>query len=384
MRMNASYEFSVDRCMPDVSGGRSLPEVLDSLCEAVNNNAMLILLTGQTASIRNHILQKLGPALRASRAEYCLLNDEYASLETEEELYQGLAKGFCLEEKPFELLEDLVERVEHFIEVAMSEKKLIVVSGNNSDAYATGVLAALLQLASSHKGLCLVLAGEESLLDSINAFHTQSFSHCHINLADFSGDEVVEFSSAPVRAIRKPAMRLPDGLSIQHLSGMAIAILFTVVVVLFYPHENMNTENVSVMQSPEPVGQVLLTEPVMPNSEQPINVPVEPGLVHYSDQERFLLGQRSDDVALQLAILSSEQSASEFIAEQEAAQQQQLHYYQRGRDEKIAWVVVYGSYPDKATALEVLDTLPPSLRKGSPWPRPFADIQQDIRNRTLL
>lgn len=369
MLMNTSQKSLRDDC------------VLNLVFDAINDNARLILLTGQTASARNHILQRWAQGFREAGAEYCLLSDEYSVLETEEELYRGLAKGFCLEDKPLELLEDLVERVEHFIEVAISEDRLIVIAGGGSHDHATGVLADLLQLASSHKGLRLILSGEESLLESIDTFHTESFGHHHINLADFSGDEFMELSSPPLVNVRKTALRLPDGLSVKHLLGMAVAILFTVAVILFYPDDHMNTETSSIAQPPAPMREVMSAEPVIPDAGQPVSLPVEPDPVYYSDQEQLLLEQSPDSLALQVAILSSEQAASEFIAGQEVTEQQLLHYYQRGRDEKVVWVVVYGNYADKSAAMTALETLPSSLRKASPWPRPFADIQQDIKNR---
>lgn len=424
--------------------GAGRREALDSLLNEINHQRDLVIFTGQTGSGRSFLLKKLGNILRESRTEYCLLDEDCTVLETEEELYKAIAAGFGLEDKPLELLDDLVERVEHFIDVSIDEQRRIVIAVDDARQHTQEVVAALIQLVGSHKGLTLVLAGEDSLIEFIEGFHTGALSQCHHSLKALSADEIGDFVSEQAAATgislkipvddqdemeaifgrtggnlkllmrevhtRVPALkrknpatvRLPDGLPVKHLAAMAITVLFIVAVIIFYPEDktvsggspDQSSAAVDISASSDVNKNPDVDRAVTPLELTPVELAAEPenpapvdpaepsqNAPAYSSAEQALLAAPPDHVALQVVILSSEQSALDFIAAQEPVHQQQLSYYRRGGSDKVVMVIVYGNYPDKASALAAVETLSPTLKSGSPWPRPFSDIQRDITNR---
>ena len=49
----------------------------------------------------------------------------------------------------------------------------------------------------------------------------------------------------------------------------------------------------------------------------------------------------------------------------------------QGRDYHV---LVQGDYPNREAARVAIADLPAALRRGGPWPRPFADVQREVRS----
>jgi DamX protein len=54
-------------------------------------------------------------------------------------------------------------------------------------------------------------------------------------------------------------------------------------------------------------------------------------------------------------------------------------WFVTAHQDKPWYVVVYGMYPDKASARAAIETLPEALRAGSPWPRTVASVVDNAR-----
>ena len=54
-------------------------------------------------------------------------------------------------------------------------------------------------------------------------------------------------------------------------------------------------------------------------------------------------------------------------------------WFLTSHEDKPWYVVVYGIYPDNASARAAIRTLPDSLRAGSPWPRSVASVVESAR-----
>jgi DamX protein len=97
-----------------------------------------------------------------------------------------------------------------------------------------------------------------------------------------------------------------------------------------------------------------------------------PGL---SAAERELLAKSPESYTVQLLGSHSETNVKNFIAGTDAP----LSYFESRYQDRPWFVVVHGSYPDRATAREAIDRLPVTLRELQPWARNLSDIQADIR-----
>ena len=54
-------------------------------------------------------------------------------------------------------------------------------------------------------------------------------------------------------------------------------------------------------------------------------------------------------------------------------------WFVTSHEDKPWYVVVYGMYPDNASARSAIKTLPEGLRAGSPWPRSVASVVESAR-----
>lgn len=96
-------------------------------------------------------------------------------------------------------------------------------------------------------------------------------------------------------------------------------------------------------------------------------------------REDWLLTQPGDRFTLQLLGSRSESSLQSFIARHKLDVDEAAYY--RGLHQGTAWyVLIYGSYPDKASALAARDKLPAPIRSGKPWPRSLESVQTAIRD----
>jgi DamX protein len=83
--------------------------------------------------------------------------------------------------------------------------------------------------------------------------------------------------------------------------------------------------------------------------------------------------QPPDHYTIQLLGARDRDAGEAFIARHGLGDQARVVTSQyRGRP----WqVVIHGSYPSRAAAVEAMERLPADLRRGGPWPRTFASLQ---------
>jgi septal ring-binding cell division protein DamX len=90
----------------------------------------------------------------------------------------------------------------------------------------------------------------------------------------------------------------------------------------------------------------------------------------------WLWAQDPSHYTLQLLAGRNEQAVQQFIARHRLAGQ--AVFYQTTREDKPWFVVVMGSFADRARALSARDKLSADLRQQSPWPRAFSEIHADL------
>jgi len=60
----------------------------------------------------------------------------------------------------------------------------------------------------------------------------------------------------------------------------------------------------------------------------------------------------------------------------------ELGVAQGRRNGKSWYVLVYGSFPDKESAVGTIERLPPTLKRSGPWPRSFSSLQDELSRST--
>lgn len=91
----------------------------------------------------------------------------------------------------------------------------------------------------------------------------------------------------------------------------------------------------------------------------------------------WLLQQKASNYTLQLVAGNDAETIRRFISEHKL--QEQLALYQTTRNGKPWYVLLYGLYPDKPTAVGVRDRLPTALRSAKPWVRELGGIQSTLQ-----
>lgn len=99
----------------------------------------------------------------------------------------------------------------------------------------------------------------------------------------------------------------------------------------------------------------------------------------FSDQEKTILAWDASEYTLQLVGLSNEKAAHEFIAAQ--PNKKDLLLFRSVRQGKDWFVVVTGHFTSPAKARQMIENLPESQKKASPWPREIKVIQKEIKLR---
>lgn len=96
-------------------------------------------------------------------------------------------------------------------------------------------------------------------------------------------------------------------------------------------------------------------------------------------REQELLNWASSGYTLQLLGARKERSVVEFIRNR--PDKDKLYYFATLYKDKPWYVVVYGNYPDRDTALAAIAHLPVDLKKRKPWARSVQGVQDDIRRQ---
>lgn len=108
-----------------------------------------------------------------------------------------------------------------------------------------------------------------------------------------------------------------------------------------------------------------------PESQTPVKSASAP------HREDWLQQQAPGAFTLQLLGSRDPASISEFIRNNNLDPAESAFY--KGRYRKADWyVLLYGLYPDKATALAARSSLPDKVQKAKPWPRSLKSVQDSI------
>lgn len=95
-----------------------------------------------------------------------------------------------------------------------------------------------------------------------------------------------------------------------------------------------------------------------------------------SPDERFLMSLPEGDYVLQILAGGQEASARSFVAAHAGVVN--MHVYRTMRGSKPWYVVVLASFSSRAAALEVIPSLPESLKAASPWVKSLSDVSLEI------
>jgi len=124
-----------------------------------------------------------------------------------------------------------------------------------------------------------------------------------------------------------------------------------------------------VAEAPDTAAKV--TEPTA--GPETASTPAQP------HREDWLLQQQPGAFTLQLLGSRDPASMNEYIRRNKLDPAKTAFY--RGRYRDAEWyVLLYGVYPDMASALAARKALPDRVQKDKPWPRSFKSVQDSIRN----
>ncbi|MDH3714179.1 MAG: SPOR domain-containing protein, partial [Gammaproteobacteria bacterium] len=127
-------------------------------------------------------------------------------------------------------------------------------------------------------------------------------------------------------------------------------------------------------QAPDTVQAVQVQPSAKP---EPGPVPEPPARDEQPRGSAWLQNQRKDHYVVQLMAARDLQVLNQFIREHSLGSQAAVFTTQRGG---LPWhVLLYGRYANADVARASIATLPPGLRKHSPWIRSIASVQKAIR-----
>ena len=136
---------------------------------------------------------------------------------------------------------------------------------------------------------------------------------------------------------------------------------------------------VADVADPVPVEAVETPEPAVAvaTDAQAVEEPLTSG----AKNTRWLLEQDPDYFTIQLVTVSAAESATAFVAKQQAPAE--FTIYQLQRDGRILHSVLYGLFSSRAAAERAADNLPDEVGRVQPWIRPVGQVQAAARLSTL-
>ena len=144
------------------------------------------------------------------------------------------------------------------------------------------------------------------------------------------------------------------------------------------PGSGVSVQPASTVTSPSPAkGSTQVAEPLAPlagNVTTSASIPAEGQAAYDLD---WLRKQEPSGYVIQLVGTRSAAAAGKFVDEHKLGPQGA--WFLTSHENKPWYVVVYGMYPDNASAKAAIKTLPEPLRAGSPWPRSVASVVENAR-----
>ncbi|NRA71844.1 MAG: AAA family ATPase [Gammaproteobacteria bacterium] len=203
---------------------------------------------------------------------------------------------------------------------------------------------------------------------------------------------------------------------------LVVLILMILVVFLWINHNDKETTRVIdarselpsqtfslPKQQPQMIQEPELVTEVEVNIDQPVSIPLPVGIVektpaeekltldqtvddevanaiiethnNYVFDEEYLLKVTSSNVSLMLGGYSKRAVLDWIVLR--LNNQPNVYIYQTIRNDKEWFVLLYGSFADRAQAQSVLRNIPADLRSFSPWIKSFKAIQTEILQRQL-
>ncbi|WP_455203943.1 AAA family ATPase [Kaarinaea lacus] len=150
--------------------------------------------------------------------------------------------------------------------------------------------------------------------------------------------------------------------------------------------ELMETESTETPSEPTKTQKEEFVAPQDTTTKIPVTKPSSPqastkgkvNLIIKINQAQWLLEQHPGHFTLQLVAGRQKTTVNNFL-NQHKLPAKQLAYY-RSINNKQAWhTLVYGIYPNYASAQKAIKTLPRSVRKVKPWIRQIKSIQKEIK-----
>jgi DamX protein len=84
--------------------------------------------------------------------------------------------------------------------------------------------------------------------------------------------------------------------------------------------------------------------------------------------------QAPTNYVVQILGTSNEAAAQTYVREQGG----EYRYFKKNLQGKPLYVITYGSFANRAEALNAIKNLPAKVQAGKPWPRTVASVQQDL------
>ena len=105
----------------------------------------------------------------------------------------------------------------------------------------------------------------------------------------------------------------------------------------------------------------------------------EERMVH---NETWLLSQGPSRYTIQIMGTRNETLLYDFVKRNQLLEQNEIAFYQTTFQDKPWFQLLYGVYATKKDAQSAADSLPPNIRKSTPWIRRLSAVQKVIRNKT--
>jgi DamX protein len=120
-----------------------------------------------------------------------------------------------------------------------------------------------------------------------------------------------------------------------------------------------------------------VVQPVLKKEiKKPVVEAVKKELTVSQSNKQWIISRNNNNFTLQLLGVSTEESASKFIAEHKEIKA--LYFFQNKRNDGKWFSVIYGDFKNKEAAMKKAKKMPSSLSKIKPWVRQFDAVKKDL------